>query len=123
MGLRRIAAKHRWWPAKPQPQVPTSLRRGRLLVRIANAAKAYQSGGCQVDVSNPDVAFLIERGFITVRREAVGTAWPGPHQLRRTRAKITDAGWEAVWAEDLGGDRPLAKSERVERSSHQARRA
>lgn len=105
MGLRKIAPGTILfsWTGPPKPAVPKRLRQGRLLARISRH-RGYHGA----DASDPDFQFLADQGFITISR--------GPIQRqRRTVAAITEAGWVALWTEDLGAAKPVPKSQRVEK--------
>lgn len=102
MGLRRMLPWYGWrWP---EPKVPRNDVLAAKLIGISRAG----TGGTPTDPNNKAVQTLAERGFVVLFRKAGFSA-------NRNFVRITEAGWEAIWNEDLGAARPKPKSERREK--------
>lgn len=58
---------------------------------------------CEGGVSqhHPDLKWLLKRGYVRIHRDPDGRLGHGGGTIRTTMAKITEAGWAALWNETL----------------------
>lgn len=97
-----------WWQ-KPTPQVRRFERRKTLLLKFAK----FDTRGMRVQAGDELVAELVERGLIRLKLDA-HVGFRG-RTMSHTYGFITEAGWTAVWNEDLGVPKPIPKSQRREK--------
>ncbi len=118
--------KRRKYFRDPIAKTPSSRRRIDMLLS-ASRQRLFIYPGRRTTGSNPavvahgdkDLLWLVERGLLRIARVAVGEVWARdlkhPAAIRHTRVAITEAGYTALFTEDLGVTRPMPRSERREK--------